>query len=121
MDRVLARDYCDRKHNRRNRKPVKENRSGNRAHWHFTSVSCAAIICHFPARLTHVSVHTRHRFAAFPSFIALTELSLPYTIARLSLKKRTFTGPSWQSLAGQFGESESAEALSVRSPLGAVP
>jgi hypothetical protein len=26
-----------------------------------TRASCAAIICHFPSRLSHVSVHTRHR------------------------------------------------------------
>ena len=44
-------------------------------------VSCAATICHFPARLSHVSVQIRQRFVSLPSLALETALSAPYAIA----------------------------------------
>ena len=59
-------------------------------------MSCAATICHFPARFSHVSVQTKHFFVSLPLLSLFMLLSVPYAMAMESPKNLTLTSPSWQ-------------------------
>ena len=59
-------------------------------------MSCAATICHFPARFSHVSVQTWQRFVSLPSLALSIQLSAQYAMAMESPKNLTLTSPSWQ-------------------------
>jgi len=65
-------------------------------------VSCAATICHLPARFSHVSVQIRQRFVSLPLLSLVIVLSAPYAMAIESPKNLTFTSPSWQSRDRDF-------------------
>jgi hypothetical protein len=85
-------------------------------------VSCAATICHFPARLSHVSVQTWQRFVSLPSLLSLIILfSAPYATAMESPKNLTFTSPSWQSRDRDFVSVVIASSLPYRWPFVDVP
>jgi hypothetical protein len=65
-------------------------------------VSCAATICHFPARFSHVSVQTQQLFVSLPLLSLIMLFSAPYAMAMESPKNLTFTSPSWQSRDRDF-------------------
>src|ERR1700722_15034542 len=56
------------------------------------------MICHFPLRLSHVSVHTKHRRSCLESGRTATLDSEPYTTATLSPKNLTSESSRRQSL-----------------------
>src|SRR5580765_7212350 len=60
-------------------------------------VSCAATICHFPSRFSHLSVQTWQRFVFLPSLPLSVQLSAPYAMAMESPNNLTLPSPSWQS------------------------
>ena len=64
-----------------------------------SSASCAATICHLSFRFSQVPVKIRHRGPSRPSWSLRTKNALPYTMARLAPKRRTFVSLTRHSRA----------------------